>query len=310
MSSPSIGIPTKINRTRNQKDSLSDFNNSDTSSDCYQDFIDFPNNKIEIFKTIKIRKKKEKKINEEAGFIKDKNLSFFEKKLIVLNKKNSSSEVDDDNNINNRDRNNDSLSSYGDASTNYTNCSSYTNDPLDKKKEYWIRYKLYDNKTKYDIKNKKVKIPKLKELDLDKIYYLYSNSYTTYYFTKSAYLGDNQQINENETDSDECKLNESLGLFFCGKNIEYNNEKTVCSPNKMICERCMKKNKKRYNLNEKYLININGRVAIKIKDGNKGFHCFGHFSIGKIQIENCLKKFSCKACSLLDKYEQYYLFSK
>lgn len=78
----------------------------------------------------------------------------------------------------------------------------------------------------------------------------------------------------------------------------------------MICERCMKKNKKRYSLKDKYLININGRVAIKIKDRDKGFHCFGHFLIERIQIENCLKNFTCKACSLLNKYEKYYLLSK
>ena len=69
----------------------------------------------------------------------------------------------------------------------------------------------------------------------------------------------------------------------------------------------MEKNKKRYNLKNKYLININGRVAKKIKDEDKEFHCFGHFLIGKIQIENCLDKFCCEACKLLGKYENYYL---
>ena len=68
----------------------------------------------------------------------------------------------------------------------------------------------------------------------------------------------------------------------------------------------MEKNKKRYNLKNKYLININGRVAKKIKDEDKEFHCFGHFLIGKIQIENCLDKFCCEACELLSQYENYY----
>ena len=72
----------------------------------------------------------------------------------------------------------------------------------------------------------------------------------------------------------------------------------------------MEKNKRRYNLKNKYLININGRVAKKTKGEDKIFHCFGHFLIGKIQIENCLDKFCCEACKLLSKYEKYYFHEK
>jgi len=54
----------------------------------------------------------------------------------------------------------------------------------------------------------------------------------------------------------------------------------------------MEKNKRKYNLKNKYyLVNINGRVAKKTKDEDKVFHCFGHFLIGKMQIEICLDKF-------------------
>ena len=67
----------------------------------------------------------------------------------------------------------------------------------------------------------------------------------------------------------------------------------------------MEINKKKYNLKDKYLININGRVA-KINKGS--YHCFGHFLCGynENQIEDCISKFSCKACKLLDEYSNYY----
>ena len=61
-------------------------------------------------------------------------------------------------------------------------------------------------------------------------------------------------------------------------------------------------NKKRYNIKNNYLINIKGRVA-KINKGS--YHCFGHFLCG-IQIEDCVSKFSCEACKMLDLYSSYY----
>ena len=100
------------------------------------------------------------------------------------------------------------------------------------------------------------------------------------------------------------QYNEALGFFFCGNNIQLeNNEIKKCCPNEMMCKECMEKNKKRYKLKNKHLININGRETKKNKSNN--FHCFGKFNIGN-QIENCIQKFSCEACKLLDKYEQYY----
>ena len=65
----------------------------------------------------------------------------------------------------------------------------------------------------------------------------------------------------------------------------------------------MEKNKKMYNIQSKYLININGRVA-KMNKGK--YHCFGHFSVGN-QIEDCISKFSCKACKNLDTLSNYYI---
>ena len=308
MKNISKNIPIEIIRRNNQREqlkSLSALDNSDTSSDYNPNYFDFPNNKKEIINIKNIRDFFRKQISEKVDLIKAKNLSLLQKELTVLAEMNTSSESDDDNDINhNNDKNNDSFSFYEDESTNY---SSYSLESLDEKKKYWIKFNLYD--IIICDNNKKTKVPKLVELDEEKKCYLYLNKLKTYYFTKSAFLGKDGSINVDINDLDECKLNESLGLFFCGKNIEYNNENIICSPNNMICKSCMEKNKKRYNLENKYLININGRVAKKIKEGDKGFHCFGHFSIGKIQIENCLNKFCCQACRLLNRYEDYY-FSK
>ena len=72
----------------------------------------------------------------------------------------------------------------------------------------------------------------------------------------------------------------------------------------MICKNCMEKNKKRYQIDNLYLVNINGRTA-KRKNKELGFHCYGHFIKGN-QIEICNKEFKCEACKLLDRYENYY----
>ena len=103
------------------------------------------------------------------------------------------------------------------------------------------------------------------------------------------------------------EFNAKYGLFFCGETIELENEENKkCCPHEMMCRNCMEKNKKRYKLKNKYSININGRVA---KKNNELFHCLGHFIVGK-RIENCVDKFSCEACKLLDKYEKYYFPEK
>ena len=287
-----------IQSQRDQKNLLQ-LDNSDTSSDYNPNFIDFPNNEIPIYDIRKIRSFNEKQITEKANLIKGTNLSLSKKKLIVLDKKNTSLESDDKI-YNNFDT--DSVSYCDDDSTYYSSINLL--DKSDEKTKYWIKYKLYDNIIDYNIKN--IKIPRLMRLDEDKYCYLYLKKLETYYYTKSAFLGSNKSINDDKNDLDECKLNQSLGLFFCGKNIEYNNANIICSPNSIICKKCMEKNKRRYNLENKYLININGRIAKKTKGEDKVFHCFGHFLIGKIQIETCLDKFCCEACRLLGKYEQYY----
>ena len=263
----------------------------DTSSDYNSNFIDFPNNDIPLFDIKKIRAFHEKQINAKANSIKGTDLSLTQKRLRILDEMNTSSES-----------NNDFDYEYDEPSTDYSSYSSLAIS--DEKVKYWIEYKLYDNIADYNNKNEK-NLPKLFQLDKKKYCYLYLNTLKTYYYVKCSFLGSNISINDVKYDLDECKFNESLGLFFCGKNIEYNNENTICNPDIMICKQCMEKNRKRYNLKDKYLININGRVAKKTKDKNKGFHCFGHFLIGKIE-EDCLNNFCCEACKLLNKYEKYY----
>ena len=274
----------------------------DTSSDYNPNFIYFPTNDIPLFDIKKIRAFfREKKINEMANLNKETDLSLSQKKLKILDEMNTSDSEDD--RISDDDKIVDVSISDSDYDEASTFCSSYSLfSQSDEKVKYWIEFKLYDNIVDYNNK-KNIKLPKLIQLDEEKYYYLYANKLKTYYYIKSAFLGSNQSINK---DIDESKLNESLGLFFCGKNIEYNNENIICSPNNMICKNCMEKNRIRYNLKDKYLININGRVAKKNKNKDEGFHCFGHFLIEKIQIENCLDKFCCEACKLLNKFEKYY----
>ena len=137
--------------------------------------------------------------------------------------------------------------------------------------------------------------------------FLYPNGLDTYAISISGFLVKDEQnlflINNNEINYN--IFVESLGLHFCGKNIEIKNGigiNKICKPNEFMCKECMNKNKKLYNIKNKYLININGRIA-KINKGN--FHCFGKFLSGN-QIEDCINKFSCMACKLLDQYFLYY----
>ena len=249
----------------------------DTSSDYNPNFIDLPSNKISLFDQRKIREYFEDQIDEKANSIKRENLSPLEKRLMILDEMNTSTDSDD------KIYNDDSDSTYDEISTRYSSYSLLNQS--DEKVKYYIEYKLYDNISDYNNKNK-IKLPQIVQIDEGKFYYFYLNTLKTHFYTKSAFLGDSKSIIEENYDLDECKLNESLGLFFCGKTIEYNNEKTICAPNTMICKKCMEKNKKRYNLGNKYLININGRAAKKIQDGDKdkGFHCFGHFLIDNKQM--------------------------
>lgn len=173
--------------------------------------------------------------------------------------------------------------------------------------DYYIKNKIFD-KLYYDEKeeNKIITSPKYK---IDEKHYglLYDNDLITNYLAKSTYLSGKKIINElTEKEKEGRSFNESVGLMFCGKEIKLEKDgKTVikkCEPNNFICKECMGVNKKYYNIKNTYLINIKGRVS-KLNKGR--FHCFGHFNCGN-QIEDCITKFSCKACELLNIYEDYY----
>ena len=287
-------------KIRKKMEVINDFNNRQeekklillgemNSSDSYYSNINFPFNNSEIFDIKRVRAFRNKKIQEKIKENTDENFTNEEKELKVLvdlNTSQSSDDEEEDNNISS------SISELSTMSSSFTNIS-------DEKKNYWIKYNLYDIK----IKDKKFDFPVIYQIDKekDKNFYLYTNKLITYNFVQSAIFGEKYSIN-NDVFKD-INYNDKLGFFFCGKNIELKGEEVKkCCPNEMMCKECMKKNINLYNLIKNFSININGRAARK----NRGaFHCFGHFLVGN-QIENCVDKFSCQACKLLDKYENYY----
>ena len=131
--------------------------------------------------------------------------------------------------------------------------------------------------------------------------FLYDNDNITFYITKSLFLGEIKNINI--IDEKNSKFYKSLGLYFCGKEIKFESgESKFCEPDNFICKECMLINKKKYNIKNNYLINIKGRIA-KINKGS--YHCFGHFLCGQ-NIEDCIIKFTCKGCELLNNYSKYF----
>ena len=139
--------------------------------------------------------------------------------------------------------------------------------------------------------------------------FIYPNDLLTYKITIVASLVTNQIINydlNNNLEVNDSQCNSSLGLYFCGNTEEITIENKVnikkCLPNEFICKKCMLINKRKYNLKNSYLININGRVT---KTNKGSHHCFGHFLVGN-QIEDCISKFTCKACKMINYYLKYY----
>ena len=266
------------------------------TSKSYPDIIYFPENKIQIIDITKIRQFVENTVQEKIKEIKDNKLTTKEKRLQILAEMNTSisySSIEEDEEFKKI------IIFQNDNSSNSTKNSTMTSDmddiPVDIK-NYRIAYKLYDIKQNIYLDN----LP-LKKIDEEKFVYLYKNKLITYYFIKSIRFGEEYNINNDIITDD--KYEESYGLFFCGKQIELDNEENKkCCPHDMMCIYCMNKSKKRYKLQSKYAININGRAAKKY---NELFHCFGLFLVGN-QYENCVGKFSCEACKLLDKYKKYY----
>lgn len=139
--------------------------------------------------------------------------------------------------------------------------------------------------------------------------FVYPNDLITYSITITEFLSNKDILNyylyEN-IEVNDSKYYPLLGLYFCGntKEIEIENIVNIkkCLPNEFMCKKCMQINKRKYKLKKTYLININGRIT----NLNKGkYHCFGHFLIGNL-IEDCISKFSCKACKIINYFSIYY----
>jgi len=157
--------------------------------------------------------------------------------------------------------------------------------------------------------NNCIKCPRKYIINETCYFLIYPNDLNTYYISISNVIGN--YINNNQDSINIEKYysiyNESLGLFFCGKTIEIKGkieqELKKCEPNSFICKECMQLNKAKYKIKNNFLINIKGRIA-KVSKGS--YHCFGHYSCNK-QIEDCISKFTCLACTMLNKYSNYYV---
>jgi hypothetical protein len=190
----------------------------------------------------------------------------------------------------------------------------------DERIHFYLKNKLYD--ITLNKKNEQITIPSKYLINKNNCFFLYDNDLNTYYITCSGYIRDKMDViiincNGNKN------YYPQFGLFFCGKNITIKNgditkkcspnnfmeinvgdkiETKKCAPNNFICRICMKINKEKYKIKDNYLISINGRISKK----NKGsYHCFGHFSCGN-QIKDCITKYTCKACKLLNYYSKIY----
>jgi hypothetical protein len=211
--------------------------------------------------------------------------------------------------FNNCRLNNISLESTYYNSENYdSSSSSITQDLLDKqfnlaRTKYCLKYKLYDMPLTPELKN--FNHPVKYQINDDYFSYVYNNELTTFCATVSGFLFKNNMINNVQIQRENrgSIFNQVLGLYMCGKEIKLNeNETKKCEPNEFICKDCIKLNKEIYNLKDHYLINICGRIAKK----NKGvYHCFGHFLVD-CKIEECITSFTCKACTLLNSFYNYY----
>lgn len=175
---------------------------------------------------------------------------------------------------------------------------------------YYLKYKLYDIPLTNEIFNfnKNYWPPKYKIND-ELFIFAYLNDIITYSISIIGFLANNKILNyylNNNLEINDSQYYSLLGLYFCGNTEEIiiDNKLYIkkCLPNEFICKKCMIINKRKYNLENSYLVNINGRVTKK----NKGsYHCFGHFLLGN-QIEDCISKFTCKACKMINYYLEYY----
>lgn len=275
----------------------------------------------------KMKKREEKFLNENIDNLNDNYHNNYEKrertlknnKTTTINLKNKDIELNQESENSNNNLNISNTNSF--ISLNETkedtkaeiseNTSSNQIEQNEEKTFNSTKEKYYEKKKLYDLilgeeidENKNILIPDKYKIDKS-FAFLYPNDINTNYITKSAFLGDKNSINKlSENDVNNCIYYYYIGQYFCDKEIqlEKENQKKRCRPNEFMCKSCMDLNKKKYNLKNNYLINIKGRVA-KVNKGS--YHCFGKFLCGN-QIEDCISKFSCEACKMLDLYSSYY----
>ena len=294
-----------------------------------QESLDLQNSTIIIFNIGKIRKAREDSIEKKILAIPDTNLNYEEKLFKVLNDLNSSESYEIevkkkktriDQLINqlsypNQRTNKEEIQSVdysvvqsksgiSESTTDSSMQKSYIETP-NKAEQFWIKNKYYDNaiNVKANLKKKYIK-----ELEKEYCVFFYDDNLRTYNFAISQCFCEllSYKIPKIEIMNDQYK--EEYGLCFCGREINEYNKK--CSPNEMMCDECMKKNKEIYELSKNkfakhILININGRVCINNLEDKK-YHCLGKFSKGK-ETKCCVPgEFSCKACQSLDKIKTYY----
>lgn len=241
----------------------------------------------------------EKTIHEKMKKLKEHNLSHTEKIILILKNESISNNVED------YFKNNNEYKCTTDSEDENENENKIINhyDFNSIRYNYYMKYRLYDIPLNTRIRD--IKKPKKFTINKNYFIFLYPNDFNTYYFTYSGFFENKIENNDfNDTEKNDNNYKSSLGLYFCGKNIDIKNVEDAkkCEPNNFICKECMEINKKKYKLRNKYLININGRVATI----NKGkYHCFGHF-ICSIHIKDCISTFTCEACNMLEKYRDYY----
>ena len=280
----------------------------------------------------KIKKEYEINLHLQATLVKNSNETTLEAKKYIL-KKNTSTEnllnkeivfnnsfLSNSNTLNisfilnnsffNVLNNTDFQSTFDDTKSLMNVQNSTMEKPIEKKfnllrSNFYLKNQLYDIQLHEDFNN--LKIPPKYIIKGEYFGFLYYNDLTTFCISISGFInnGHNYQHLLTEETIDQ-EFNDDYGLYFCKKNIEIESASEItrkkCSPNEFMCKNCMEKNKEMYNIKKKYLININGRVA-KINKGS--YHCFGHFLCGN-QIEDCITKFTCEACKLLNLYSNYF----
>lgn len=263
------------------------------------------------------------RIKFEVKNNKNPQLTEFEKEIEVIKKdKTSTYLIKDETDISEENiylyllNSSQSTQSTCDNSKTSTNYESYSNLSIDSndninenifnyaRANFCLRYRLYDFSLKEE--NIEFNYPPKYKINDEFSAYVYPNEITTFAFSISGFLlNDNMNIDLKliKNNDNNRKYYKLLGLYFCGNEIILKNGNRKCSPNDFMCKNCMEYNKKIYNLKNKHFININGRVS-KINKGS--YHCFGHFSVND-KLEECITKFTCEACKLINLNTQYYI---